>query len=72
MLVASTAMLWFSTIQSGTTYLALLPGTFALAFGFALSFIPLTLTAVNKVQAQDSWLPATPQRFSSQERAQIP
>ncbi|WP_461187968.1 MFS transporter [Arthrobacter sp. Z4-13] len=54
MLIASAAMLWFSTIHSGTTYLELLPGTFALAFGFALSFIPLTLTAVNKVQAQDS------------------
>jgi EmrB/QacA subfamily drug resistance transporter len=54
MLIASTAMLWFSTIHSGTTYLVLLPGTFALAFGFALSFIPLTLTAVNRIQAQDS------------------
>jgi len=53
-LIASAAIFWFSTIQSGTGYLALLPGIFALAFGFALSFIPLTLTAVNNIKAQES------------------
>ncbi|WP_457963734.1 MFS transporter [Arthrobacter sp. D1-29] len=53
-LISSAAVLWFSTIQSSTTYAALLPGIFALAFGFALSFIPLTLTAVNNIEAQDS------------------
>ena len=53
-LIASAAIFWFSTIQTGTSYVALLPGIVALAFGFALSFIPLTLTAVNNIKAQES------------------
>lgn len=54
MLIGGAAVLWLSTLGPETGYGHLLPGIFATAFGFGLGFVPLTLTAVHGVQAQDS------------------
>lgn len=55
MILCSTAMFWLSTIDENTGYFShLLPAIFIVAFGFGMSFIPLTLGAVNKVKAHQS------------------
>lgn len=55
MLLAGAGVLWLSTLGAEANYaLHLLPGIFLTAFGFGLGFVPLTLTAVHGVQAQDS------------------
>lgn len=55
MLIAGAGVLWLSTLGTGANYaLHLLPAIFLTAFGFGLGFVPLTLTAVHGVQAQDS------------------
>ena len=55
MLISAGAVLWLSTLTPQTGYAGhILPAIFATAFGFGLSFVPLTLTAVHGVRAQDS------------------
>lgn len=55
MLISAAGVLWLSSIELDTGYAAhMLPAIFATAVGFALSFVPLTLTAVAGVRAQDS------------------
>jgi EmrB/QacA subfamily drug resistance transporter len=55
MLIAAGAVLWLSTVTVDTSYTThVLPAIFATAFGFALGFVPLTLTAVHGVRPQDS------------------
>jgi EmrB/QacA subfamily drug resistance transporter len=55
MLLCSAAILWLSTIGQQPNYVAhLLPGIFLTAFGFAMGFVPLTLTAVHAVRTQEA------------------
>jgi EmrB/QacA subfamily drug resistance transporter len=55
MLICSAAVLWLSTVGTATDYAThIMPAIFATAFGFAMGFVPLTLTAVKGVQAQES------------------
>lgn len=53
--ISAGAVLWLSAIGPETGYFGnLMPAIFATAFGFGMSFVPLTLTAVNDVRPQDS------------------
>jgi predicted MFS family arabinose efflux permease len=55
MLLGSLALLWLSRIGAEPNYFGLImPAIFGLAFGFAMSVVSLTLTAVKGVQAQDT------------------
>jgi EmrB/QacA subfamily drug resistance transporter len=55
MLIAASALFWLSSISRDTAYFfPILPAIFALAFGFAMGFVPLTLTAVQGVPAQET------------------
>lgn len=55
MFICSGSMFWLSTVHEHTGYAGhLMPAIFFVAFGFGMSFIPLTLAAVNKVQAHQS------------------
>lgn len=55
MLLAASALCWLSWIDVEPSYLVgVLPAIFALAFGFAIGVVSLTLTAVNGVRDQDS------------------
>jgi EmrB/QacA subfamily drug resistance transporter len=55
MLLCSAAMLWLSSVGQEPNYVGhLLPGIFFTAFGFAMGFVPLTLTAVHAVRAQEA------------------
>lgn len=55
MFLCSASMFWLSTVSEHTDYVThLLPAIFIVAFGFGMSFIPLTLAAVNKVEAHQS------------------
>jgi hypothetical protein len=55
MLICSVAMLWLSTVGTAGNYAThIMPAIFATAFGFAMGFVPLTLTAVKGVRAQES------------------
>ena len=54
-LLGSGAMLGFAQLEYDSTYLAhLLPWIVLMAFGLGLVFIPMTLTAVSRVEANDS------------------
>ncbi|OUM42552.1 MFS transporter [Arthrobacter sedimenti] len=54
-LISTTAILWLSTITPTSGYVQhLMLGIFAVAVGFGLSFVPLTLTAVTGVRPEDS------------------
>ncbi|MCU1632264.1 MAG: transporter [Micrococcaceae bacterium] len=54
-LVSTGAILWLSTITPDSGYVQhLMVGIFAVAVGFGLSFVPLTLTAVTGVRPEDS------------------
>ncbi len=55
MLLCSVALFWLSTVGHAPNYAAhLLPAIFLTAFGFAMGFVPLTLTAVQGVRAQEA------------------
>jgi EmrB/QacA subfamily drug resistance transporter len=55
MVIAAGALLWLSGISRETAYAShIMPAIFALAFGFAMGFVPLTLTAVKGVRAQET------------------
>ncbi|MHA7278462.1 MFS transporter [Arthrobacter sp. MDT2-2] len=54
-LISTAAILWLSTITPESGYVQhLMIGIFAVAVGFGLSFVPLTLTAVTGVRPEDS------------------
>nr|WP_277819739.1 MFS transporter [Arthrobacter bussei] len=54
-LISTAAILWLSTITPDSGYVQhLMVGIFAVAVGFGLSFVPLTLTAVTGVRPEDS------------------
>ncbi|WP_275450798.1 MFS transporter, partial [Arthrobacter sp. H41] len=54
-LISAAAILWLSTITPTSGYFQhLMVGIFAVAVGFGLSFVPLTLTAVTDVRPEDS------------------
>jgi len=54
-LIAGGAMLGFAQLEYDSTYAAhLLPWILAMSFGLGLVFIPITLTAVSRVDAKDS------------------
>jgi predicted MFS family arabinose efflux permease len=54
-LISTAAILWLSTITPSSGYVQhLMVGIFAVAVGFGLSFVPLTLTAVTGVRPEDS------------------
>lgn len=54
-LVSTAAILWLSTITPTSGYVQhLMVGIFAVAVGFGLSFVPLTLTAVTDIRPEDS------------------
>ncbi|MGN6609426.1 MAG: MFS transporter [Jatrophihabitans sp.] len=51
------SLLWFSTVDVGSQYpTKLLPGMIVLAIGMGNLFVPLTVTAVSKVQNTDAGL----------------
>lgn len=53
--ICAGAMFWLSGIGLTTSYLSqVMPAIFLVAFGFAMGFVPLTLTAVQGVRAQES------------------
>jgi EmrB/QacA subfamily drug resistance transporter len=55
MILCSAALFGLSAIGQQPNYLGLLmPGIFFTAFGFAMGFVPLTLTAVQGVRAQEA------------------
>ncbi|WP_437667092.1 MFS transporter [Sorangium sp. So ce1182] len=55
MVLCSAAVFWLSTLGHDPSYAAhILPAIFLTAFGFAMGFVPLTLTAVEGVRAQES------------------
>ena len=55
MLICAAAVFWLSTIGTTANYAThVMPAIFATAFGFAMGFVPLTLTAVQGVHAQES------------------
>lgn len=55
MLIAAGALPWLSGVDRHTAYAThIMPAIFALAFGFAMGFVPLTLTAVKGVRAQET------------------
>jgi predicted MFS family arabinose efflux permease len=55
MLLCSGAIFWLSTVGQEPNYAGhLLPAIFFTAFGFAMGFVPLTLTAVQGVRAQEA------------------
>jgi EmrB/QacA subfamily drug resistance transporter len=55
MLVCSAAVLWLSTVGATAVYAGhIMPAIFATAFGFAMGFVPLTLTAVQGVPSHES------------------
>ena len=54
-LIAAGAMIGFAQLEYDSTYLGhLLPWILAMSFGLGLVFIPITLTAVSRVEANDS------------------
>ncbi|MDN4611575.1 MFS transporter [Arthrobacter burdickii] len=54
-LISTVAILWLSTITPDSGYARhLMLGIFAVAVGFGLSFVPLTLTAVTGIRPDDS------------------
>ncbi|MDQ4037968.1 MAG: DHA2 family efflux MFS transporter permease subunit [Actinomycetota bacterium] len=54
-LIAGGAMLGFAQLEYDSTYAGhLLPWILAMSFGLGLVFIPITLTAVSRVEANDS------------------
>jgi EmrB/QacA subfamily drug resistance transporter len=54
-LTSTASILWLSTITPDSGYVQhLMVGIFAVAVGFGLSFVPLTLTAVTGVRSEDS------------------
>ena len=55
MLISSVAVFWLSMLGQPPDYVGhIMPAIFAVAFGFAMGFVPLTLTAVQGVPAQES------------------
>lgn len=55
MLISSAAVFWLSMLEQTPNYVGhIMPAIFAVAFGFAMGFVPLTLTAVQGVRAQES------------------
>lgn len=55
MLISGGGVLWLSSVGTDTTCLShLMPAIFAVAVGFGLSFVPMTLTAVNRVRPEES------------------
>jgi EmrB/QacA subfamily drug resistance transporter len=55
MLICSAALLWLSSVGLEPNYAGhILPAIFLTAFGFAMGFVPLTLTAVHAVRAQEA------------------
>ncbi|MBX9244343.1 MFS transporter [Actinotalea ferrariae] len=55
LLIAGGALLWLSTMGVETSYLGhLMPAMFALAFGFGMSLLAMTATAVDGVRAEES------------------
>jgi EmrB/QacA subfamily drug resistance transporter len=56
-IMLTTAMLWFSRVNTGSGYWGtLLPGMLALAIGMGCLFVPLTVTAVSMVRNTDAGL----------------
>jgi predicted MFS family arabinose efflux permease len=52
LLIAASAMLWLSRLTPGSSYGGhVLPGLFLTYFGLGMGFMPLTLTAVHRVEA---------------------
>lgn len=52
LLIAAGAMLWLSTLSTGSSYAGhVLPALFLTYFGLGMGFMPLTLTAVHRVDA---------------------
>lgn len=55
MLASAGAMAWLSAIGPTASYVSLImPAIFLVAFGFAMGFVPLALTSVQGVRAQES------------------
>jgi EmrB/QacA subfamily drug resistance transporter len=55
LLIAAVGMFWLSMLNPETSYFAqLMPAMFVTAFGLGLSFVPMTLGAVSKVDDQNS------------------
>jgi EmrB/QacA subfamily drug resistance transporter len=53
LLIAASAMLWLSWLTPGSSYGGhVLPGLFLTYFGLGMGFMPLTLTAVHRVEAE--------------------
>lgn len=54
-LIACASVFWLSMIGHGASYVMhIMPALFGVAFGFVMGILSLTLTAVHKVQAEDS------------------
>ncbi|MFE3830685.1 MFS transporter [Streptomyces sp. NPDC059092] len=55
LLLAATGMFWFATLESDSSYAShLMPAMFVTSLGLGMSFVPMTLGAVNGVAHQDT------------------
>ncbi|MEW1719103.1 MFS transporter [Streptomyces sp. NPDC093109] len=55
LVVAAVGMLWFATLEPGSSYAAhLMPAMFVTGLGLGMSFVPMTLGAVSGVAHQDT------------------